>query len=634
VKYKLKKRKLIGVIISEVEELYQHKLLKGIISECYSLDYDVAIFSTLIKDTGLPEYKIGEKNIFNLMNFDRFDGIIVAGTTLAIEHLPEQMERLLLHKCKCPVLYVDQESEHFPSIFTDDRKASEQITNHLIDYHGYKDIFCLAGNPEDISTISRLGGFKDSLIKHGIPIEESKISYEGDYCYTSGERLAYRFIRGELPKPEAVVCISDHMAIGLANELMQHGIRVPEDIAITGYDATDEAATSTMSITTLSPPVTQTGVDAVCELTRLITGSSPKPRNINHNNLEIGRSCGCNDIDYMKRSGILRLKEKSDAYKVLLDSYMTEALTSVTYFEDCITKFCHYLYLVKDYSDYYLCLCDNWDGSADNYSLEKEEDRKVGYSDKMSLALAVEKTQFVSSNSTFASKDMLPDLWKDREKPKAYYFTPIHFNDNCIGYSVLTYGDKVEAYDITYRNWSRNIMNALEFNRVHRKLYRSSFRDVLTGIYNRNGFNQNIPYTFNDAINQNKKLFVLMADLDNLKEINDKFGHREGDIVITVVANAFQSCCRNNDVCARIGGDEFLVVGVDEESYDLADSFITLMNQYVDIYNATSKKPYQIEISMGAVSDYLKDFKDIKEMVDRADKVMYVNKAKNKRLRK
>jgi diguanylate cyclase (GGDEF)-like protein len=626
----LKKRKLIGVIISEVEELYQHKLLKGIISECYPLDYDVAVFSTFIKDKGLLEYKIGEKNIFNLMNFDRFDGVIVAGSTLAREYLSEDIESLLLLNCKCPVLYIDQKSEHFPSVYTEDRKATEMITDHLIDFHGYNDLYCLAGDPETVSTIGRVDGFKDSLIKHGMPIEVNKISYDSDFCYSGGERLAGRIISGELPKPEAIVCTSDYIAIDLVKELMRHGIRVPEDIAVTGYDATDESATGLLSITTLSPAVMQTGVEAVLELTRLMTGSLPEPFNIVQSDLEIGRSCGCSDIDYMKRTGIHRMKQKTEDYKVLLDSYMTEALTSVTSFEECLKKFYHYLYLVKDYSDYYLCLCENWDGSMDNYSLEKKDYLTVGYTDKMTLALASENRELVNKDSSFDTKDMLPDLWKDREKAKAYYFTPVHFNEFCIGFSVLTYGDKVETYDITYRNWSRSIMNALEFNRAHRKLYRSSFRDVLTGIYNRNGFNQNISLTFQDAILQNKKVFVLMADLDNLKAINDEFGHTEGDNVITVVANSFQSCCRSNDICARIGGDEFLVVGVDDDSYDLADNFIHLMNQYVDIYNTTSKKPYQIEISMGAVSDYIKDITDIKEMVDRADHVMYAQKAINK----
>ena len=627
----MKKRKLIGVIISEAEGLYQHKLLKGIISECYSLDYDVAVFSTLIKNTGLPEYKIGEKNIFNLINFDLLDGVIVAGITLAMENLPEEIEYLLMEKGKCPVLYIDKSTIHYPCIYTNDRKSMERITDHLIDIHGYRDIFCLAGEANNISTINRVEGYKDSLEKHKIVIDESRISYEGDFYYPGGEKLARKIINGEIAVPEAIVCISDHMAIGVVDELAKHGLHVPEYLAVTGYDATEESATCSTMITSYAPPVMQTGAEAVCELTRLMTGKLTEPCNIIPDYLEVGNSCGCNDVDYMKQSGIVRLKEKVDDYKVLLDSYMTEALTVETSFEDCITKFCYYLYLVKDYSDYYLCLCENWDGSENNYSTEKEIDRKVGYTEKMTMVLACENTKFVNGDITFDTKDMLPDLLKERKTPKAYYFTPVHFNEECIGYAVLTYGDKIEAFDITYRNWSRKIMNALEFNRAHRKLYSSSFRDVLTGIYNRNGFLQNLPTTVDEAISQHQKLFVIMADLDNLKLINDGYGHKEGDNVITVIANAFQSCCRGNDICARIGGDEFLVVGLEDDEYDFAGSFMLSMQQYIDKYNRSSKKPYDIQLSMGVISDYINDINKIKEMTDKADKIMYANKAINKK---
>ncbi len=629
----MKKRKLIGVIISEVEELYQHKLLKGIISECNFLDYDVAVFSTFIKDTGLPEYKLGEKNIYNLMNLERFDGIIVAGITLAIDKLFQDIENMLHIRCNCPVLYVDSRSKYYPYIYTNDRKSTEVMTDHLIDFHGYKDIFCLAADPDSVSTINRVLGFMDSLKKHKIAIDEARISYDGDFCYSGGERLARRLVNGEIARPEAIVCISDQMAIGLINELMNYGIKVPEEIAVTGYDATDEAATCSTVITTFSPPIMQTGVEAVCELTRLMTGSRPEACNAKQGHLEIGRSCGCNDVVTMKRSNIVRLKKKAEDYKVLLDSYMTESLTAITDFKDCIVNFCYYLYLIKDYSDYYLCLCDNWDGSAHNYTSDKNVELKTGYTNKMLLVLASENTKFVSSDSTFDTKDMLPDLWKDREKPKAYYFTPIHFNENTLGYSVLSYGDKVRAFDITYRNWSRNIMNALEFNRVHRKLYRSSFRDVLTGIYNRSGLDQNLSNIMSEVMSQNKKLLVIMADLDNLKAINDRFGHQEGDNVITVVANAFQSCCRN-EICARIGGDEFLVVGTDDEYKTKEITFITSVREYIKNYNQNSMKPYAIEISLGAYCDYIKDNTNIREMIDLADHAMYMNKAINKKYRR
>lgn len=629
----MKKRKLIGVIISEVEELYQQKLLKGIISECYALDYDVAVFSTLIKTSNMPEYNIGEMNIFNLMNFDHFDGIIVAGLTLVIEHLPEEIEKLLLQKCKCPVLYVDYSSKHFPYIYTNDRKASEQITDHLIDFHGYKDIFCLAADPNSVSTISRVTGFKDSLRKHGMPILEDRISYDGDFYYPGGERLASKIINGEIDRPEAVVCISDYMAIGLINELNRNGIRVPEDIAVTGYDATDEAALCKTVITTYSPPIVQTGVDAVVELTGLMTGTIPKPITTTSSHLDIGHSCGCNDAEYVKRSTMLRLKEKTEDYKMLLDSYMSEALTSIFDLYECTNNICYYLYVVKDYSDYYLCLCDNWDGSDDSYSEGRDRKLTTGYTDQMRMVLAAENRGFASNNTSFDTRDMIPDLWKDREKPKTYYFTPIHFNENTMGYSVLTYGDKVKSFDISYRNWSRNVMNALEFNRAHRRLYQSSFRDVLTGIYNRNGLEQNLSNILSEVIGKNKKLLVIMSDLDNLKMVNDEYGHKEGDNVITVVANAFQSNCSGSDICARIGGDEFLILSAVDEDQNSGDTFIASVSHYIEQYNQKSLKPYKIEISMGAFCDYVEGPLGIEDLIDLADHAMYQNKAENKKRR-
>ena len=629
----MKKRKLIGVIISEVEGLYQNKLLRGIISECYSLDYDVAVFSTLIKNSGLPEYKNGEKNIFHLMNFELFDGIIVAGRTLSLEHLPLEIEHLLLKSCRCPVLYIDENSQYFPSICTNDSRPMEQLTDHLIETHGYRDIYCLAGGKENVATINRLEGVRASFRKHNMTFDESRISYEGEFFYPGGELLARRLLEGEIAWPQAVICISDYMAIGLVNELLRNGIRVPEDIAVTGYDATEEAATCHDMITTYDPPVMQTGVRAVCELTRLMTGVLPEMHNSFEDYLEIGRSCGCNDIDHMMRDSIVRLKEKSDDYQVLLDSYMTEVLTAALSFEECINQFCYYLYLIKDYSDYYLCLCDNWDGSADNYSLEKDEVQTTGYTDWMTLVLSVENRAFVGSDYNFDIKDMLPDLWKDRKKPKAYYFTPVHFNQHCMGYSVLTYGDKAKSFDIIYRNWSRNIMNALEFNRTHRKLYRSSFRDVLTGIYNRSGIEQNAQQTIDEANRQSRKIFVLMADLDNLKIVNDYYGHLEGDNVITVVANALQSNCKPRDICARIGGDEFLVVGVDGAGEDSVEYYVNLVKQNITFYNEISNKPYEIEISIGSISEYAKDSKKISYMIDQADQLMYYQKAMNKKRR-
>ncbi len=626
----MKQRKLIGILISESEELYQHKLLKGIIAESYSLDYDVAVFSTFISNTGMPEYKMGEKNIYNLINFDLFDGIIVAGRTFELEHLSEEIEDMLASRCKCPVIYIDKESSRYPSIFVEERKGMEQLTDHLIEVHGYQNIICLAGDPTLPVTIRRVEGFCKSIQKHHLLFDESMICYEGDFQYSNGKRFARKILKGEMIKPEAVVCVSDYMAIGLVNELTRNGISVPEEIAVTGFDATDEAAIGSTVITTYSTPINRTGAEAVCALTELMTGQHPHSKNANVGRLDIGHSCGCHDLEFMKRSSILRVKRKIDDNRLFLDSYMMETMTAITDFDECIKKLCYYLYLIKDYSDYYLCLCENWDGNNNHYSDEIDTKLVTGYTKKMRMVMSKQNNEYNRSNHTFDTKTMIPDLWRERSKPKAYYFTPLHFNENTFGYEVLSYGDKVRVFDITYRNWSRNLMNVLEFNRVHRQLYRTSFRDVLTGIYNRRGMNQNLAELIRVIRNQDKKLLVIMADLDNMKWVNDHYGHQEGDNVIMVVAVAIQSACRGNDICARVGGDEFIVVGINDDHNQKASKIMNGVNRYIDNYNKNSGKEYQIQLSMGAYSSHIRTDVDIKEIMDTADRVMYSNKTHNK----
>ena len=575
----------------------------------------------------MPEYKLGEKNIFNLIHFAHLDGVIVAGRTLAMEHLAEEIEDLLHENCTCPVIYVDKESKYYPSVYVEDRKSMEQVTDHLIEVHGYNDILCLAAEQHSPVTTGRVEGFLDSLRKHQISTDEPCVIYESNSHYSGGKRLARRIINGEIKKPEAIVCINDYMAIGLVNELSKLGISVPKDIAVTGYDATDEAAICSSVITTYSAPIQQAGVQAVRELELRITGYQSGIVHSIQGRLDIGHSCGCHDFEFMKRSSILRIKRKIDNNRNLLDSYMMEALTAVTDFDECIKKICYYLYLIKDYCDYYLCLSYNWDKSKHNYSDENDMRSVTGYADKMKLIMCRQNHENVKASYSFDTKEMLPDLWKKREKPKAYYFTPLHFNENTFGYSVLSYGDKVKVFDITYRNWSRNLMNVLEFNRVHRKLYRSSFRDVLTGIYNRRGLNQNLSSLIKLARQQEKKLVVIMADLDNMKQINDNYGHREGDNVIIVVAVALQSSCRGDDICARIGGDEFIVVGINDEDNQHSGQIIDNVNRYIDNYNKTSGKPYQIRLSLGYYSDTIHKEEDLKAVMDMADHVMYEMKA-------
>lgn len=183
----------------------------------------------------------------------------------------------------------------------------------------------------------------------------------------------------------------------------------------------------------------------------------------------------------------------------------------------------------------------------------------------------------------------------------------------------------------------KNVNNALEFIRVqnclktiNQRLFMTSIRDALTGIFNRKGFDQYSEEIIDKARKNNKKMFILAADLDRLKMINDTYGHSEGDNAIAVTANALNTSCINNEICARTGGDEFVVIGCGNYNENIVNGYIEAINGFFRRYNESSNKPYKVEASIGVYCGFIDECTTLKELVDIADKEMYDNKIRKR----
>jgi len=123
---------------------------------------------------------------------------------------------------------------------------------------------------------------------------------------------------------------------------------------------------------------------------------------------------------------------------------------------------------------------------------------------------------------------------------------------------------------------------------------------------------------------------LFYADIDNLKQINDEYGHAEGDKVIIEIANILKDTFRESDVVTRMGGDEFVVLVIDatQESGHLA---IKRLNEALDLRNQESGIPYSLSVSIGiAYSDPNEEIL-ISDLLARADKKMYKQKAVKKK---
>ncbi len=130
-----------------------------------------------------------------------------------------------------------------------------------------------------------------------------------------------------------------------------------------------------------------------------------------------------------------------------------------------------------------------------------------------------------------------------------------------MGYAVTRFPMKNATISSVYRNWSRYVNNALEMIRVRNQLFLKSIRDPMTGLFNRAGMKANFREVLRKSKKKESDVFVVAIDMNNLKYINDTFGHNEGDKAIKALAICVYSVCGNDDICVRTGGDEFLIIG-------------------------------------------------------------------------
>lgn len=168
-----------------------------------------------------------------------------------------------------------------------------------------------------------------------------------------------------------------------------------------------------------------------------------------------------------------------------------------------------------------------------------------------------------------------------------------------------------------------------DLKRMERKLLDQSLTDELTGLYNRRGL-----FTLADQqmrmANRNKnKVFMLYADMDNLKVINDTFGHQEGDMALIETAKLMKECFRDSDIIARIGGDEFVAMPIGRNE---SETRITIdrFNNNLELGNMQQNRKYKLSLSLGiACYDPQRPF-TINELLEQGDRAMYGNKKHRK----
>ena len=631
----------IAVFTSHVYEQMSGMMQKGLIDAAKAHGVKLIFFASFGDSYSsrdyceFSKYDKGDRVCFDIPDLNDFDGVIKISTYFSLiikEHLKK-----ILSEYDVPVINIGGWDDDHLNVRCDDTATFAKVVEHVVKDHGCKNIYHLAGEPKQYYTGLRLNALKDVLAKNDVPFDDGKVYY-GTLWFDCGKD-ALDYILEDCQKrgtkyPDAVVCANDISAIGLMNACKERGIRIPDDFIITGFDAVAESKSGFPTLTTAEQPFYKMGYTAITTMLEILDGKEVKEDVLLIGDLIRNQSCGCepktvDGIEDYRAVYIKRLDNATGVAQSTTNLMLT--LSDTDSLDECFKAISDNAKTDTGFKDMLLCLAPGWDK-------KRVVDSSFRTTDELMQVVSGYRGDKDVSYLTFRKKDILPkDMLED---PNPYYIFALHHLDYYMGYLIAT-PELGYHEQKAIQSWFVDLGVILETKRIQRDLNRTVARleflynrDMLTELYNRRGLEEFFGEYLEEGLKKGTCLAVIIFDMDNLKFINDNYGHNEGDYCIKTISYAMQHVT-DDEICARSGGDEFVVL-IRNATAEKASAFIEKVRALIDKKVFFDGKDYKVGVSTGI---YILDPDEVKETdahkvfekcLKEADSAMYIEKKQRK----
>ena len=562
----------ISVIGAEVNNIEQRQILNGIAAAARKNNAGIIVLSNLYNHLQAERAADADNRIYELIAHIKADAFIMLSESFVNSSLRSHIHDLLKKRTDIPMIVAgaalpEFEPELFPCINTSDERDMEAIVDRLIEDNGYTRISLLTGPLSLEPSQNRIDGYRRSLEKHGMTFDDSLV-YEGDFWYSSGERLANRYISGELPYPQALVCANVYMAFGILDAFASSGVDITEKMALVGYEYVPERSLHKPLLTTYQRNRQALGEAAVSILLRRLSGDPETGFVPPAGSFISGQTCtfaGTADDDLQDELSFLRTQNQYAVWN--LKSEMVSRLTECRNYDEFISAMGEELFIVRYAKDIVLCLFENW--------FRENEVR----SDTL---ICRNINKYARRDDIILKEDELHELTESFPDTAVFYFDPVYFKERLLGYCVVMYSDP-DTYDDTYRHWLKSVSNGLEFLRLKTDISFllqcsaiSPSYDGATGLFSAEGIRTAFQLLKNSdkPVNMTAAAVKLLCDKDVFISESDS-KKLIGDLVSA--AKTVKRFCGNNGIAGRIS--EFgllLIYPTDEINADiLADAVFT-----------------------------------------------------------
>lgn len=482
--------KIVALCISEIQN-------DDIIQMVYPLNrylnqhgWKLIVYNTCTDLYEQSSFDLGESGIFQLVNFDYLDAVIIYPRKIYdMEILQRVVDDAREHRK--PVIMVESEKPWLGTISLDfdEEAAFRTLILHLIKDHGFSRINCIAGfRGNDISE-KRIQIFQDTLAENNISFDaETQLDY-GDFYDIPTEAVVKRWIaEGNLP--EAVVCINDMMAVTACKVFREHGIRVPEDIVVTGFDGSMQERYNYPRISTC-----RRDLDAFAKYTYEVLEEGDRNVNLSASGQQRSGwhsrfifpysftpagSCGCKEpsMDAVSEDFSFLFSMGTD------DNTYIRSLNNMTSWLNNTSDKQEIRKLIKNYipADAYFCLNEDFRGEhPDNHTKENPFDQRMEAARYFKDEDSVQEIKFNTS-------DLIPEWDSFLQRDCPLIVVSIHNQSHIYGYMAgFAQTESYKAFALGIKRLHRFLMEidnniGMHVQRMHLEISNQKLKDIQNSI--------------------------------------------------------------------------------------------------------------------------------------------------------
>ena len=627
--------KNIGVLTGHLETPYIREILRGMKDAAAAQKDNLLIFPGMYDqayagfedDTQEENENEQYSQIFSYALSCELDVLLVSVDTIRFIE-PELIGTLKRRMGNVPCLMLESSEYGEPFYTTENEHGMRECLEHLISEHHCRRIAFVGGPSGNHGACIRQQVYEQVMREHGFSVEPGDME-SGDYSFYSGKQAAQRILqRGK--QVDAICFANDWMALGGYEAIKEAGRLIGRDIAVTGFDDIREASCVEPPLSTVQANAYEFGFRALERAMDILAGRMFRMKAF-PSRFICRASCGCTGRYVTRSSGL-----PQQNYEWIMRSNRLSMSMARGILQQCTQQQDLLLRVLQTIRS--LQLGQVWLFLFNQPQRLEGELAEPAFWQKLRLAGSLEEQNI--QVPAFAERPVLQNVPGLRHMVRGEQITYFNIFSKQGHYGIMAVAaNSVENLDMLFSisiqmgTGLQHIFLEQEQSRLLQMLQEQNHRfekqassDALTGLYNRYGFFEEVKAQLPNHMG--KPAFLAFADMDHLKEVNDLFGHSEGDEALLAVAAILQENFVGS-IIGRIGGDEFVVLAFLEER-ESSQAILQRVEQMTEYYNKQSGKGYYVEISMGIKQFVCEECLDFSDLLKAADDHLYAAKTRRR----